>query len=252
MRQKLSSPNLWENWGIQKTSRSTQFLRWKVWYILVISLFVGTGSGWFIWRLSEFRDFQSNDSVRFVLKPKNHLQEPEFPLFLGPLFRSQDMGKTSYLLADEAKLVDFQRGLENRFLASLDALTPKDSQAPVTSRPVDSETSNSLKQDDTSSVGSVLWRVFVETRETENVSKLLNQLKEFQAVKGGQADLGWQKKTDLYYFHFIVNSVYEPEILEFLKSLGEVKSLSKEKSPRKLEKGLIRFIIEIKVLSAQS
>lgn len=91
---------------------------------------------------------------------------------------------------------------------------------------------------------SFVYRAFMTLSDLENIApKITQQIKELDAEKAGEVELGWRRGSGRYY-HFTIPEANEQKLLETLRVYGPVR-ISKDPHPRVMPEGQVRFILWI-------
>ena len=91
-----------------------------------------------------------------------------------------------------------------------------------------------------------IWRGEIKVRDFGNTWPVVRE--KITALGGhaaGSVELGWLRKPNQSYFHFILPEANQPELEMFLSTFGQVR-FSKERHPRVMPEGEVRIILTVK------
>jgi len=90
-----------------------------------------------------------------------------------------------------------------------------------------------------------LYRGYMSVKGIEmSGPKITEKITQLGGRKAGEVDLGWNKTPTILYYHFTIPESKLAELESVFKEYGKLK-LSKERHPRAMPEGIIRFIVEI-------
>ena len=93
--------------------------------------------------------------------------------------------------------------------------------------------------------GGFLYRGQLNVTNVDMIApKIKEKIEEFGGRKAGEAEIGWKKSSNLYYYHFTIPEAKLAELEQYLKLYSEAK-LSKTPHPRVMPDGIIRIIFTV-------
>ncbi len=119
------------------------------------------------------------------------------------------------------------------------------------SKPQEAEASEAQEKPATKEFRGWLYRAVIQVSNIEtSTEKIKNRIEELGGRKAGEVPLGWQKGTGSY-FHFTIPEKNYAELQKMLEEYqGANIGIRKDKHPRVMPDGIIRFILDVKPAGA--